>query len=63
MCLKDPIHAENTLKWVLYLKLDANDALQIAALAHDIDRANESRKTLRSDFSDYDAFKASSCPK
>ena len=56
---EDPIHAENTLKWVLYLKLDANDALHIAALAHDIDRANESRKTLRSDFSDYDAFKAS----
>ena len=23
---EDPIHAENTLKWVLYLKLDANDA-------------------------------------
>ena len=60
---EDPIHAENTLKWVLYLKFDANDALQIAALAHDIDRANESRKTLRSDFSNYDAFKAFSCPK
>jgi len=55
---EDPIHAENTLKWVLYLKLDANDALQIAALAHDIDRAVEERKTRRSDFDDYDVFKA-----
>jgi len=55
---EDPVHAENVLEWVLKLKPDADEALQIAALAHDIDRAVEKRKILRSDFNDYDAFKA-----
>ncbi len=32
-------HSKLTLKWCLYLKPDADNALQIAALAHDIDRA------------------------
>ncbi len=54
---EDPVHAENVLEWVLKLKPDADEALQIAALAHDIDRAIEKRKILRSDFNDYDAFK------
>jgi hypothetical protein len=54
---EDPVHAENVLEWVLKLKPDADEALQIAALAHDIDRAVEKRKILRSDFNDYDAFK------
>jgi hypothetical protein len=56
--LEDPMHAENVLEWVLKLKPDADEALQIAALAHDIDRAVEKRKISRSDFNDYDAFKA-----
>ncbi|MBI5221118.1 MAG: DUF4202 family protein [Candidatus Liptonbacteria bacterium] len=34
----DPQHSELVLKWVLQLKPDADEALQIAALAHDIDR-------------------------
>ncbi len=55
---EDPVHAENVLEWVLKLKPDANEAMQIAALAHDIDRAVEKRKISRSDFNDYDAFKA-----
>ncbi len=55
---EDPIHAENVLEWVLKLKPDADEALQIAALAHDIDRADEKRKTSRSDFNDYNTFKA-----
>ena len=55
---EDPIHAENVLEWILKLKPDADEALQIAALAHDIDRADEKRKILRSDFNDYDTFKA-----
>jgi hypothetical protein len=55
---EDQIHAENVLEWILKLKPDADEALQIAALAHDIDRADEKRKTSRSDFNDYDAFKA-----
>jgi hypothetical protein len=32
--------------------------MQIAALAHDIDRAVEARKVRRFDFDDYDVFKA-----
>jgi len=55
---EDPPHAENTLEWLLRLKPDADEALQIAALGHDIDRAVEAYKVQRSDFADYDAFKA-----
>ena len=33
------IHAQTVHKWVLKLKPDAGESLQIAALAHDIDRA------------------------
>lgn len=54
---EDLVHAENVLEWVLKLKPDADEALQIAALAHDIDRADERRKVSRSDFNDYNAFK------
>ncbi len=35
---EDPRHAENTLDWLLKLKPDADEALQIAALGHDIER-------------------------
>ena len=55
---EDPVHAENVLDWVLQLRSDADEALQIAALSHDIDRADERRKIRRTDFNDYDAFKA-----
>ena len=55
---EDPVHAENVLEWVLKLKSDADEALQIAALAHDIDRADERRKVRRSDFNNYNKFKA-----
>ena len=55
---EDPIHAENVLEWILKLKPDANEALQIAALAHDLDRADERRKIQRSNFNDYNQFKA-----
>ncbi|MFH0856636.1 MAG: DUF4202 family protein [bacterium] len=34
----DPMHSKITLDWVLRLKPNADEALQIAALAHDIDR-------------------------
>ncbi len=54
---EDPIHAENTLEWLLKLDPEADQALQIAALAHDIDRAVEAQKVHREDFSDYNAFK------
>jgi hypothetical protein len=55
---EDPRHAENALEWLLRLDPKADQALQIAALAHDIDRAVEARKVRRSDYDDYDAFKA-----
>ena len=55
---EDPQHAGNTLKWLLHLAPDANDALQLAALAHDIDRSKEKTKVMRSDFDSYDAFKS-----
>ncbi len=55
---EDPGHADNTLEWLLRLEPDAGEALQLAALAHDIDRAIEEIKVKRADFNDYDAFKA-----
>jgi len=55
---EDPRHADNTLEWLLRLQPDAGDALQLAALAHDIDRAIEKIKVRRADFDDYDVFKA-----
>ncbi len=55
---EDPRHADNTLEWLLHLEPDAGEALQLAALAHDIDRAIEKVKVRRADFDDYDAFKA-----
>ena len=54
---EDPIHSKNTLEWLLKLKPDADEALQIAALAHDIERAIEKRKVKRKDYKDYDEFK------
>ncbi len=55
--LEDSMHSKNTLQWLLRLKPDADQGLQIAALGHDIERAIEERKVKREDFKDYDAFK------
>ena len=55
---EDPRHADNTLEWLLCLEPDAGDALQLAALAHEIDRAIEEIKVRRADFDDYNVFKA-----
>lgn len=54
---EDPGHADNTVEWLLYLQPDAGEALQLAALAHDIDRATPER-VRREDYSDYNTFKA-----
>ena len=54
---EDYPHASNTLQWLLKLDPTADEAMQIAALAHDIDRAVTDRKVLRADYPDYDAFK------
>ena len=55
---EDPVHSKNTLNWLLKLELDADEALQIAALGHDIERAIDQRKVRREDFEHYDEFKA-----
>ncbi len=55
---EDPVHSKNTLTWLLKLKPDADEALQIAALGHDIERAIDQRKVRREDFEHYDRFKA-----
>lgn len=54
---EDPIHSKNTLEWLLKLKPDADEALRIAALGHDIERAIEERKVRREDYKNYDEFK------
>ncbi|GAH33543.1 unnamed protein product, partial [marine sediment metagenome] len=54
---EDPIHSKNTLEWLLRLKPDADEGLQIAALGHDIERAIEERKIRSEDYKNYDEFK------
>ena len=54
---EDLPHAKNILKWLLRLKPEADESLRLAALAHDIDRADEHTKVKRSDFKDYSSFK------
>ena len=54
---EDPIHSKNTLEWLLKLNPHADDALKIAALGHDIERAIEKRKVRRGDYENYDEFK------
>ena len=54
---EDPLHAENTLKWLLKFEPKAGQALQIAALAHDVERAIEKKKVKRKDYQDFDLFK------
>jgi len=44
-------HSETTLQWLLKLKPDADEALQIAALAHDIERGvTKKSETSLSDY-------------
>ncbi len=54
---EDSSHAKNTLEWMLKLKPDADEALKIAALGHDIERAIEERKVRHRDYKSYDEFK------
>ncbi len=54
---EDYPHSKNTLKWLLKLKPNADEALKIAALGHDIERAIEERKIKRSDYKTYEKFK------
>jgi hypothetical protein len=54
---EDPAHARNTLEWLLKLKPDADQALKIAVLGHDIERAIEERKVRPQNYPSYDDFK------
>jgi len=54
---EDSIHSQNTLEWLIKLSPEADEALEIAALGHDIERAIKERKVKRSDYSSYDEFK------
>lgn len=55
----DPVHSETTRKWVLKLKPDADQALQIAALAHDIERSmlNKAQVASKEKFGNYERHK------
>jgi len=54
----EPTHSKLTLEWLLKLKPNADEAMQVSALAHDIDRAitGITEKDLK-DYSKIDEFK------
>lgn len=54
---EEPFHSENTLEWVLRLKPDADPALRLAALGHDIERYDEKVRVQSDGYSDYERFK------
>ena len=54
---EDSIHSKNTLEWLIKIAPAVDEALEIAALGHDIERAIKERKVKRSDYSSYDEFK------
>jgi hypothetical protein len=54
---EDVFHSINTLEWVLRLAPDADSALQIAALGHDIERGFPDRCIHASNFKTYDEYK------
>lgn len=56
---EDAGHAEDTLAWLLRLLPQADWEVRLAALAHDIDRAQPGNARVhREDFACYDDFKA-----
>ena len=54
---EDIFHSINTLEWVLKLYHNADIALQIAALGHDIERGLEDRRVKASYYNTFDEFK------
>ncbi len=54
---EDIFHSINTLEWVLKLDPNADIALQIAALGHDIERGLEDRRVKASYYNTFDEFK------
>ena len=57
MTEEDPGHSENAWKWLLSLKPDADEVLQLAVIGHDIERALPDRLT-RESFTTYDEYKS-----
>jgi hypothetical protein len=55
---EDPRHAESTVAWVFRLMPEAEQALLLAALCHDIDRAIDSSRVQKDCFQSFDEFKA-----
>jgi len=54
---EDLAHARNTREWVKRLLPTADDILQLAALAHDLERALPEKKVIRENYPDYESFK------
>lgn len=54
---EDRPHSKNTKDWVIKLFPEADFALQIAALGHDIERSIKEKKIKREKYSDYNKFK------
>ena len=54
---EEPFHSINTLEWLLKLEPEADRALQIAALGHDIERAIPDRKINAAKYDTYDDYK------
>ncbi len=50
-------HSQSVWQWVLQLKPDADIALQIAALGHDIDRSFQDYRIMKARFATYDEYK------
>jgi hypothetical protein len=50
-------HSQSVWQWVLKLKPDADIALQIAALGHDIDRSFEDYRKMKAKYATYDEYK------
>ena len=54
---EDVFHSINTLEWVLKLKPDADVALQIAAVGHDIERGMKDRCVHAFSYDTFDEYK------
>jgi len=54
---EEPFHSINTLEWVLRLMPGADEALQIAALGHDIERADGERRVQAAGYNTYKQYK------
>lgn len=55
--VEDPVHSVNAREWLVKLRPDADEILQLAILGHDIERALPNRLT-KEQFESYDAYKS-----